>query len=106
MSTNVDYVYLRAWGYDMGSHSEYIADQVKLARADNAPQDVIYYQPFEGRSMREQQEYLTRVREGTAFLVTDDSSGKPVRVWMRVTGITRKDTAARIADYISKGVVG
>jgi hypothetical protein len=40
--TNLDYVYVRAWGRAMGSHPSYIADQVAQARKDKAPPNATY----------------------------------------------------------------
>jgi hypothetical protein len=38
----MDYVYVRAWGRNMGSHASYIADQVAEARKDRAPDNATH----------------------------------------------------------------
>lgn len=43
MKSKNDYRHIRAWGRMLGSNREYVWDQVQKARADNAPDDAIYY---------------------------------------------------------------
>lgn len=38
----MDYVYVRAWGKNMGSHASYIADLVAQARKDKAPENATH----------------------------------------------------------------
>jgi hypothetical protein len=42
MKHRLDYPYIRAWGWMMGSLPYYIDEQVKLARQDKAPQTATY----------------------------------------------------------------
>ncbi len=42
MNNVLNYIYIQAWGRMMQSYPYYITDQIKLARADNAPVTAIY----------------------------------------------------------------
>jgi hypothetical protein len=91
MST-VDYPYLLAWCRFLGSGQSYYEQERDLARADGAPQDVIY------AATQEQNEASprpsTREDEHTFW-----ANG---RVWHRVGGITIEANKAAIEAEVAR----
>lgn len=73
-----DYLYIRAWGYILGSDRYYIDDEIKKAREDNAPQDAIY--------------------------VKHNFDSSAPREWIRYESVTSWHTHSRMEAYFeSKG---
>lgn len=89
---SVSYPYLRAWGARLGSYHDYVDQQLALASADKAPQDVIF-------ANTEEQEARS-VHPAAA----DDphvyrANG---RVWHRFGGVTNSFARAYLVGYVAR----
>lgn len=86
----VDYPYIRAWGHLMGSGTHYIEDEVRRAKLDQAPQDVIYWRS-------EQQHAAGAPHDNPEHLHRANG-----RVWYRYGGVTNAQSRAIVDQWITR----